>query len=267
MSVPDDLRAALTAVAARGRLLVAVDFDGTLAPIVEDPAAARPLPRGSAALRRLARLDGVSVALLSGRTVADLRALADPPRGAILIGGHGSEVSGAPGSVTAALDVGLRDRLTEALRILAGHHPGTQVEVKAASAVLHTRRADPRIGARAAALALEGPGRWPGVHPLQGKEIVELSVTDVTKGSALAGLRSRLAVDAVLFVGDDVTDEHAFAVLDQRGPDVGVKVGDGETSAQHRVADLEAVADLLDELAALRAGSAPQGTRTSLPRT
>ena len=86
---------------------------------------------------------------------------------------------------------------------------------------------------------------------LQGKEVVEVSVVRADKGTALRDLRGRLGVDAVLYAGDDVTDEHAFAVLDA-ATDVTVKVGDGDTRAAYRLAGPPDVAALLARIAALR---------------
>jgi trehalose-phosphatase len=86
---------------------------------------------------------------------------------------------------------------------------------------------------------------------MHGKEVVEIAVTDVTKGTALLRLRGLLRLPAaggVLYVGDDVTDERAFAVLDDDAGDVTVKVGDGPTAARHRVPTPEAVATLLHTL-------------------
>ena len=68
--------------------------------------------------------------------------------------------------------------------------------------------------------------------------------------TALDALREQVRADAVLFAGDDVTDETAFARL--RDGDVGVKVGDGETAARFRVADPAAMADVLRRLVELR---------------
>src|SRR3712207_7026086 len=65
-----------------------------------------------------------------------------------------------------------------------------------------------------------------------GKEVIELSVITTHKGTALDTLRTQLSASAVVFVGDDVTDENAFAHL--HGPDVGIKVGGGDTRAQDR---------------------------------
>ena len=107
--------------------------------------------------------------------------------------------------------------------------------------------------------AVTGPGSWPDVHCLRGKEVVEIAVVPLGKGAGLLRLRDRLAaagpaVEAILYAGDDVTDEDAFRVL---GPqDVTVKVGAGETVARHRVADPHEMAGVLTRLADLRDAAA-----------
>jgi hypothetical protein len=73
--------------------------------------------------------------------------------------------------------------------------------------------------------------------------MVELSAVPSDKGAALDTLRHQVAATAALFLGDDVTDERAFARL--AGPDVGVKVGDGRSTAAHRILDTAAVAKVL----------------------
>jgi trehalose 6-phosphate phosphatase len=133
-------------------------------------------------------------------------------------------------------------------------HPGTTLEHKPAAAVLHTRRASRDVAARATSAALGAVSSVQGAHVLQGKEVVEVSVVEADKGSALLDLAGTLGVDAVLYAGDDTTDEHAFAAVASRGvpSDVTVKVGDGQTAAQYRVTSPEAVAALLGDLLRLR---------------
>lgn len=268
--LPGPLVDALSAFATRPRILVALDFDGVLAPIVEDPGAARALPESVAAVRRLAAGDGVRLALVSGRTLADLRRLADPPPGALLVGSHGAQFAGPPGTglvtsepvpedVVPGMDEqaqALLGRVTAALDEISTRHPGTFVERKPAGAVLHTRQAPRHAARRAAEEALAGPSSWPGVHLTRGKEVVDLSVVDASKGVALTALRVRaglaLRAGGVLYLGDDVTDERAFAVLDDDRGDITVKVGEGITIARHRIDDPVDVAALLTRLADLR---------------
>jgi trehalose-phosphatase len=251
-AVPPDLVQALRQLASRRPLLLAFDFDGVLAPIVPLPPDARPLPGSVEAIERLSRVDGVVTALVSGRSRSDLDAVsgATPSDRLLLVGSHGAEVDdGGP----AGLDDEARARLAAVTALLAGvvaDHPGAHLEHKPASVVLHTRLIDGRASAaeatRAALALLSG---LDGVHVTPGKEVVEAAVVRTGKGAALQRLRHAFSADAVLYVGDDVTDEDAFAVL---GPgDVGVKVGDGDTRAAHRVADPAAVRELLQLLVSL----------------
>lgn len=254
------LEGAVAALAARPLVLVALDFDGCLAPIVPDPEDARPLPLARDALHRLAGLPGTTVALVSGRPLEALRRLADPPAAALLVGSHGAEFAGpaAQGAAAGEVDPAARallDRVSAALADVVAAHPGTWLETKPAGAVLHTRRADRPTAARAVRAVLAGPAGWAGVRVMEGKEVVELSVTDASKGAALVRLRGLAGLPGAggaLYAGDDVTDERAFAVLDDDAGDVTVKVGDGVTAARHRLPDPAAVAGLLADLAALR---------------
>jgi trehalose-phosphatase len=257
-----DLAAALDRFAARDRVLVALDFDGTLAPIVEDPDAARAVPRGVEALRELTRSAATTVAVVSGRSLERLRVLVGSIGPVALVGSHGAELD-LPADVgdaerdadgLAAEETELLGRLRDEMAAITGHHPGTAMEEKPASVVLHTRRADRTTALAATAEVLLGPGRRPGVHVLPGKEVVELAVTDVTKGGALRRLRAGLELleGGVLFAGDDTTDELAFGVLDDDRGDLTLKVGPGRTAARHRVDGPDALADVLAALAERR---------------
>lgn len=250
--LPPDLDQALTALAGHGTLLVALDFDGVLAPLSPDREAVHPLPASMAALHRLAALPEVTVALVSGRSLATLARLADPPPGTVLIGSHGAQRgdTGTAGADGVALTVWEARTLAlasaELARIVA-EHPGTELEGKPVSVALHTRNAAREQAVAATGAALAGPGRLSGVTPRVGKEVVELLVVEADKGSALADLRAQLGSCPTLYAGDDVTDEDAFAVLGDQ--DVPVKVGPGPTGATYRVADPAAVAVLLTRLA------------------
>lgn len=250
------LEAAISRLGRVRRVLVAVDFDGVLAEIVLQREAARPLPASIRALERLSVADRTHVAIVSGRELADLMALANPSAAMTVVASHGAEVAGvdlrlSPGQVT------LRHEVIVALEAISSRHPGTVVETKPTAAVLHTRLAERDVALSATAAALLGPALLPGAHPIAGKEVVEIRVVDRTKGDALAALGDQLRPDAILYVGDDVTDEDAFAVL---GPDdVGVKVGPGATLAGYQVKDPRAVARVLTSLADARAPSEAPG--------
>lgn len=248
----DDALADLARRAAVGPVLVALDFDGVLAPLVDDPSTSRALPASAAALDRLAGL--VRLALVSGRALADLAALATPPEGTLLVGGHGAERGAWRAGILHPEPLHLPDdaarRLAEILPAVTALVAGStgRVEHKPASVVVHTRTAT-RADAERLTAATVALGRQAGADVLAGKDVVELSVLDVDKGKALAALRAELGAVGLLYAGDDVTDERAFAALGPR--DVTVKVGAGHTVARFRVPGPPEVAQLLHRLADL----------------
>lgn len=252
MTLPDGLAAALARFARLGTVLVSTDYDGVVAPIVSDPAAAFPLPGTVAALEALAALPGVTVALVSGRdraTLGRLSGVADP---IVTVGSHGAEwAEGFEGALSPGL-AELRATVLSDLAAIAGRFPGAAVEPKPLGGALHVRNVvDPSHAVPALEEARRGPAALPGVHATDGKAVLELAVLETSKGRALTTLRERCAARAVLYLGDDVTDEKAFAVLTD-AEDVSVKVGDGATAARFRVdgpADARAV---FEELLALR---------------
>ncbi|MGA3539861.1 trehalose-phosphatase [Micromonosporaceae bacterium DT194] len=230
-----ELRAAIGRIARVPQLLVACDYDGTLAPIVEDPSRAVPLRESVAAVRALAALPQTTVAVVSGRALRDLAALSRLPGEVHLVGSHGSEfdigfVERLPPDLIA-----LRTRLRNELRELTAGKPGIRMERKPASMAVHTRGADPQLADEVIEAILAGPATWDGITVTRGKAVVELSVVTTHKGTALDQLRTQLSASAVLFIGDDVTDENAFGNL--HGPDIGIKIGPGETRAGYRVAE------------------------------
>ena len=240
--LPADLTGAVAALARRRPLLVASDYDGVLAPLVGDPSAAVPLPGVGAALERLAAHDGVVVALVSGRGVADLRTVSGFEGPYRWIGSHGAEYDGPLTGELAAR----RDALAERLAPLVAAVPGARLEVKPASVAVHVRQVTDRAAA-AALLERADAAADPSLTKKPGKEVLELAVTDADKGSALLRLRAELGAAAAVYLGDDRTDEDAFRVLSPG--DLTVKVGEGETAARYRVADPAAVVVLLEALA------------------
>jgi trehalose 6-phosphate phosphatase len=238
----------------RRPLLVALDFDGTLAPLVDDPDASRALPAAVEALRALADVPAVTLALVSGRSLTDLHRRAEVPVGTVLIGSHGAERGhvGEHGLVHDPVELtpeqdALLVQVGAGLQRAARGRDGVWVQHKPAAAVLHTRMAEPD-DAEAATTEGLAVAEGLGVDALHGKDVVEVSVLTVTKGRALTLLREELGARAAVYAGDDTTDEHAFADLPPQ--DVTVKVGPGTTVARYRVADPEALADALARFAA-----------------
>jgi len=253
-TIPADLRAALDALEGPGPVLVASDFDGTLAEIVEDPDAARPVPGAIEALANLADAPGTHALIVSGRGLNDLYRLAGPPPSIHLVASHGAEwAQGTPGATDApTIDPDLKKTVGDALRDILSIHPALHLETKAAGFALHYRRVTDRAAAAAAAdRAMQIPAKLEGVRVKHGKEVIELTLTDATKGKALASVREALNARVALFLGDDNTDEEGFAGLEDN--DITVKVGDGDTIARFRIPSPPAVVAVLELAASLRA--------------
>lgn len=230
-------------------LLVACDYDGTLAPLTDNPMEAHPNRNSAAALRALAEHANTHVALISGRSLRDLATLSRFPEEIRLVGSHGNEfdLGFAHGLEPDKAD--LRHRLVGEVNAL-GRKYSAYVEEKPAGVTFHFRTMTEAEAEAARQELVRGPAGWDGVHVRNGHDIVELSVIETNKGQALRSIRHRVGASAVLFIGDDTTDEAAFRTLS--GPDVGVKVGEAKTAAPFRVADPERVAQVLALLAQLR---------------
>ncbi len=257
-----DLDQALAAVAASPRLLVATDFDGVLAPFVLDPLDARPQPGTIDTLTTLAATPDTWTAVVSGRDLATLAELTGLSGSATtLIGSHGAETTRAERALDAEDARRLAQLRAHVEEVVAVRDPRIRLEHKPTAVVLHTRGLTEDAVETAARVAEEA-AHADGVTLLTGKSVHELSVVRADKGSALRALAADLAVDAIVYLGDDVTDEHVFTVL---GPqDLSIKVGPGETAARTRIDDCTEVPAVLDRLAATRTA---QPTRTTTART
>lgn len=264
-----ELRSAVEAFAARPRVLVAVDFDGTLAPFVLDPLQARAVPGGVEVLLAAAVLDGVTVAVVSGRDLTTLATITGigPKDAVILIGSHGAQLNlddntdSRPGSDADFLDKEAAARLSVVsgeLETIRSRYPDVRLEHKPSAVALHTRGVETSVAAAATTAALRVGDRYPGVYVIPGKNVVELTVLETNKGSALQRLARVTNSDATLYIGDDVTDERAFAALDPGSGDLTVKVGDGETAAVQRIPDPASVVQLLDLFVDLRRAAQPR---------
>jgi trehalose 6-phosphate phosphatase len=228
--IPRDLDAALADMAARRPLLVASDYDGVLARLRGEPSAAVPEPGVAEAIGRLAAVDGVTVALVSGRGVADLQATSGFTGPFRWVGSHGEEFDGPLAGELADR----RDALAAVLAPVVAEVDGARLEVKPASVAVHTRQVPDR--AAAAALLERARSLVDSSLTLKpGKEVLEVAVTDADKGTALRRLVTELGAAAAIYLGDDLTDEDGFRAL---GPDdVTIKIGDGDTAARYRVPD------------------------------
>ncbi len=244
MTLSPGLIGALREFAGRRPLLVASDYDGVLSPIVPVPSEAVPQPGVAEALARIAEADGVTLALVSGRGVADVQGVSGLRGPYRWVGSHGAEFD-APVAPEIAEQ---RDARAARLAPLVAAVPGARLEVKPAAVAVHVRQVADRAAA-AALLADTAALADPALTQKPGKEVLELALTAADKGSVVRRLRDEAGAAAALYLGDDVTDEDAFRAM--APGDLTVKVGDGETAARFRVADPAAVVELLDELGRL----------------
>lgn len=243
--------------------LIALDFDGTLSPIVADPAAARAHPGAVPALRRLAPVVG-TLAVITGRPAAlaaDLGGFGDVP-GLIVLGHYGWE-RWADGTLTSPpAPPGVAAARAELPRVLAqaGAPDGARIEDKGHAVAVHTRGAADPSGALE---QLRGPvtalAERTGLAVEPGRLVIELRPPGSDKGGALKALVTERKSSAVLFGGDDLGDVPAFgAVREMRAagiPGLTVCSGSAEVTELAREADLvvdgpDGVVALLSALAA-----------------
>ena len=209
-----------------------LDFDGTLADIAAQPHAVQVQPGVVDSLRALhAALHG-ALAIVTGRTVADIDHFLAPLR-LPLACEHGAQyrladsLSGRGGGVAAPV--------LAALRALVARHPGLLLETKSAGVALHYRNA-PHLQALCLEAMQDAVRQMPGMELLQGKCVLEAKPAGPSKGRAIADFMRLppFAGRAPLFIGDDVTDESGFAAVQALGG-LGVKVGTDASVAHARL--------------------------------
>lgn len=250
------LRAVLKEGLQRRRALILLsDFDGTLAPIVDRPQAARLPPRIRQLLTRLARHPRARVGIVSGRSLGTLRRFVGVPNAAYA-GCHGLEIAWDtfrfrhPQAVRL---LPLLERATRRLRRKTSCYRGVLVKPNGLTVSLHYRLADPRVVPALRGVVREILGSAPSLELLAGKKALELRPR-VTwgKGKAARLLRDLLARSLrarplTLYLGDDETDEEAFRALAGRA--ICVAVGRRRTRAAHRLRSPAAVHAVLGWLA------------------
>lgn len=221
-----------------------LDFDGTLVELADTPDSIRVAPELVPELERLRRrLDG-RLAIISGRSLADLERHV-PLSGIAFSGSHGLELQFGNGTqLPLSVPLGL-DHVRERVFLFATRDPDLLVEEKPAGIALHYRQAP---GEAAAARAfMEELARREGWSVQHGNMVSELRPEGATKGDALRAFMTEPEFRAArpVFVGDDLTDEHGFEAATALGG-AGVLVGPPrETAACYRLGSVAAVAEWL----------------------
>lgn len=252
-------------LAAPPRLLVACDFDGTLTALASDPDNVELPPPAMAALRRIQSAPGVSLAVISGRSLTDLIPRIPLP-GITFAGNHGLELRGLgldgerhEAKAAKPLLKAMAQQLEEAI----GGVPGIRIENKELSLTVHVRNVILSHQDLVTRHVREAGAREPALRLQEGNQVLELLPAIAwDKGSALRQIASRLGLpnSAVFYAGDDTTDEAAFAVV-KNG--VTVRVGPPRnTTARWTANDPADVWTLLNQLAALRLNPAALELRT-----
>lgn len=225
------------------------DLDGTLAEIKPFPDQVVVPKTILQCLHQLATQNADALALISGRSMVELDALTHPYR-LPLAGVHGAErrdINGKTHIVT--LPDALLRELDEQLRAALETMPGCELEHKGMAFALHYRQA-PTYQSAALSLAQGIVKRYPILALQLGKCVVEIKPRGVNKGEAIATFMQEAPFQGrkPVFVGDDLTDEAGFNVVNQLGG-MSVKVGKGDTQAQWRLPDVAAVQHWLISIA------------------
>jgi trehalose 6-phosphate phosphatase len=215
-----------------------LDVDGTLLDIAERPDQVDTHEVDCALVKGLERVAGGALALISGRSLAQLDAMFTPLCLAAA-GQHGYERRDAQGRRHRhRFPVETLAPAKDELRAFASRHPGLVLEDKGASVALHYRLAPQLEQAALDAMRRASAALGSLVHTQAGKMVWELKPAGADKGMAIDEFMREppFAGRTPVFLGDDVTDEHGFRVVNRLGGH-SIKVGPGDTEARWRLPD------------------------------
>lgn len=255
-SLPLAEPAALAAALEQRRpLLVMTDYDGTLVPIRDTPAAARPTPALLTLLARLSRQHGLVLAVVSGRDLTDLRKML-PLSGLYLVGSHGAAYCCPDGRLfldpAAVWSAPVLPRVAAMAERCVGGAAGFLIERKQAAVALHYRLAEGRTATRVVEAFLTAVQPLLVRYHLQvvcGKKVVEVRPRGVHKGQVVMRLKRWHSDCFPVYLGDDTTDEDAFQAVTHQGMGVFVGPACRLTAACWRLEGPAAVQALLQQLA------------------
>jgi len=233
-----------------------LDMDGTLIEIAETPDGIHVDDSLVCLLWRLHRACRGAVALVSGRTLADLdrrvgsgegRGCREVSASLAMAGQHGLERRNSTGKVlTQAAPSAAKEEIALHFAPVVARHPGLRLEDKGLTLAVHYRQAPQLAGYIHRTLRNLVKGSKENLHLQKGKRVVEVKPAGFDKGTAVAEymkeapFRGRRPV----FIGDDITDEHGFSMVN-RFDGISIKVGPGATEARYRLPDVAAVREWL----------------------
>jgi trehalose 6-phosphate synthase/phosphatase len=238
------------AVSTGQRIVLFLDYDGTLREIEPDPRAATPNAAVKALLHRLGQQPNVDATIISGRSQEDLESFLGD-YSFRLIAEHGASMR-APGQkewerLDRNIGYAWKEELLAILRLYEHATPGSKIEEKRSSIVWHYRQADEEFGAWKASQLTEELSALTANHPIKvrhGKKMVEATAAENNKGAVVArALEQNDNYAIALCAGDDLTDEGMFELSKPRL--LTIKVGIGPTQARFRVSDPEAFRQFL----------------------
>jgi trehalose 6-phosphate phosphatase len=244
-------------IAQARHLLFSLDFDGTLAPIVDRPAEAA-LPASTRdVLCELREIPGATVAIVSGRSLDDIRSRVGID-GLIYSGNHGLEIEGPGFRFAHARALALGDALRSITRTVAkraSRLDGVEIEWKRLTASIHYRRSSVFARRELVGILRDSPLTHDSRFVVrEGKKVYDIRPRiSWDKGAAVRWIQERQNLrDAVLILaGDDSTDEDVFSAFDDA---ISICVAPRhQTAAQHTLAGTDEVCDLLSAIAALSA--------------
>jgi trehalose 6-phosphate phosphatase len=201
-----------------------LDVDGTILDIAETPEDVIVPESLKSSLARLQEKTDGAIALVSGRRIADLDGLF-APLGLAAIGCHGAEWRTVPGAQVTLRAPPLSTRVSNALRAAVANMSGLRIEEKFYALAFHYRRA-PELGPELEARLHSAAQPYSGLRLLRGKMVVEVKSGRFDKGEAVESLMrlQPFAGRRPVFLGDDTTDEDAFAEVHALGG-LGISVG------------------------------------------
>jgi trehalose 6-phosphate phosphatase len=234
-----------------------LDIDGTLLALAASPAGVIVDSGLKQTLGQLRTATGGAIALISGRTIDEVDRLFAPLRLPIA-GQHGVERRGSAGVLHRYAAVSRRlDEIKNRLAPLVARHPGLLLEEKGLTLAVHYRQV-PSLGGHLHRLLREWVNSAEDLRLQPGKMVVEIIPLGSDKGSTItefmseSPFRGRIPV----FLGDDVTDEYGFSVVNAMDGH-SIKVGPGRSAARWRLPDVHAVRSWLEQCARSLSDLAP----------